>query len=301
MYDKRVIQYPKKAERVGGEPVPVTEVGMKANIRAGMLTVLMVSSACTLTGCGKSNIFAGAHNSGSSSDSKALSSDAYAALINKDYAEALECYNKLLETDPKNAEAIYGYASAELANSGLDIATLVANLIKQHNSSNVQARNLAEAIASSAGMSVQSPGTNILPSTIITNLLTIRTAVENVLRPDRLPLIVNGGTDGSLAPDDPNVNINLAFCYILHAAVVLNDVVVFDSDYNAIVTNQSQLNAAANTAADDLVKAYNCLVSAANKLNLASDSTITNVKDNVKTLFDNLNATGTVTITATIN
>ncbi len=276
---------------------------MKADFRAGMLTALLAGSLCVFTGCGKGNLFSWAHNAGSGSDPKSLASDAYAALVNKEYAKALEYYNKLLEIDPKSAETIYGYASAELANSGLDIASLVSNLVKQQPSSPCQARNLSEAIYASAGMQVAppNPGTNILPSTILSNIAAIRNAINNVLSANRLPLIVNGGADGSLAPDDPNVNINLAFCYILHAALLLDEYVVLDTDFASTVVNSSIPNVNDwNTAANDLYNAYNCLLTAVNKLNLASDATIRQVMNDAKQLYndyhDDASVYGTITV-----
>jgi hypothetical protein len=235
------------------------------------------------SGCGKNNnLFSFTHSAGSSSDAKALLSDAETALRDKDYDKAKEYFNKLLAADPDNAQAIYGEAAAELAAAGIDIATLVANLVK-NNSGSDNASHLAPAIASAARRT-SSPG-NILPDTIIDNLSEIRAAVEAVLRPDRLPRIVAGQADSSLAPNNPDVNLNLAFCYVLHAALVLNDHVTFDTEYHATVVNGADLNTDANTAANDLVYAYHCMRNVVESLNLSDDGAIASISQDVKDLF----------------
>lgn len=247
-----------------------------------MVPVIGMMLLC-FSGCGKNNVFSWAHSAGSNSDAKALQSDAETALREKDYEKAKEYYNKILASDPDNAEAIYGAAAAELAAAGIDIATLVSNLV-QNNSGSASAPHLAPAIASAA-MRTSSPG-NILPDTIVSNLATIRTAVENVLRPDRLPSIVAGLADGSIAPDNPDVNLNLAFCYVLHAALILNEHVTFDTEYHATIVSGTDLNAVANTAANDLVYAYHCMRNVVSSLNLADDGAVASISQDVRDLFN---------------
>ncbi|MGA2091403.1 MAG: hypothetical protein ABSH12_08110, partial [Endomicrobiales bacterium] len=89
-----------------------------------------------LVGCGNGNIFGSAHQPGSSSAISALNSDAQTALNNQNYPKAILYYQKILAQDPASAEAIYGYSEATLANSGLSIASIVADLINQSGNSN---------------------------------------------------------------------------------------------------------------------------------------------------------------------
>jgi len=99
-----------------------------------MLLVPLAALSLTLSGCGRSNIFSSAHRAGESTDTRSLEADGYAALQNKDYATAITCYSKILESEPSNAEALYGYSAAKLADAGLDIGELVANLIREQES-----------------------------------------------------------------------------------------------------------------------------------------------------------------------
>jgi tetratricopeptide (TPR) repeat protein len=254
---------------------------MRTQVRQYLLAVVGVCLVL-LCGCGKANIFSWAHQSGSSSDSQALSSDAYTALRDKDYTKALEYYQKILEQDPESAEAIYGYAAAELANAGIDIAGLVANLVKE----TAPTRNLAPSIAY-ASNAFPSP-TNILPDNILNNLQKTKEALDRVMDNGRLPKIVRGQADGKIDPENPDVNLNLAFCLVLRAAILVQQsgAITLNSDYSVTI-NTVDMNVA-NEAGKDIVSAYHRLLIVYEKLNLGSDSTITRIKDDVNTLFSDL-------------
>lgn len=259
---------------------------MKRQLGAVMLGIVLLASY----GCGKNNIFSSAHNSGSSSSSAAMSSDAYAALQNKDYTKAAEYYNKVLAGDPNNSQAIYGFAVATLGEQGLDIATLITNLVKNQSSAPAK---LAPSLAS---LVLASPGTNILPSAIIAKAMTIKTAIDRILDASKLPKIAKGQADGTIKPDDADVNINIAFCLVLRAALRLNDIIEFDTDYNATIkpgVTQSQLNAVALDSAKDISSAYYHIKIVADKISKSDPSNKTNLTDlntNVKQMFDKLKA-----------
>lgn len=237
-----------------------------------------------VSGCGKSNIFSWAHSSGSDSSAVALSSDAYTALQNKDYAKALEYYQKMLESDPANSEAIYGAAAAELASAGLDIGSLVANLVQQQQAP--AAHNLAPAIAAAARTAPSS--NNILPDTIIARLQTLRPAVDNVLSDALLLRILQGKADGKIAPDNADVNLNVAFCLVVRAAMKAHDAGIrINSDYT--ITGIID-NATANSIGKDIISAYHRLIVVNNTLHFSSDSAVGNIKSDVQKLFDDLKA-----------
>lgn len=236
------------------------------------------------TGCGKSNIFSWAHSAGSDSSPAALSSDAYTALQSKDYGKALEYYKKILENDPANSEAIYGAAAAELANAGLDIGELVANLVQQRQAPT--ARNLAPALAVAA-RTVPSAG-NILPLAIIARLQILRPAVDNVLSNALLLRIVQGSADGRIAPNNPNVNLNIAFCLVVRAAIKACDAgIQINSDYT--VSGSIDVPTA-NSIGKDIISAYHRLLVVNNTLHYGSDSAIANISEDVQKLFDDLKA-----------
>ncbi|MHB9156160.1 MAG: hypothetical protein ACYC5N_10830 [Endomicrobiales bacterium] len=240
----------------------------------------------SFAGCGKSNIFSWAHKAGGSGDTQALYSDATAALQNQDYAKALEYYQKILESDPNNSEAIYGYSASELANAGLDIGSLVSNLIREQQGGN-SVSGLSGAIAR-AGRTYASPSSpeNLLPQTMLARAEDISNAIERVL--PRLSRIVNGTADGKISPRNPDVNLNLAVCYVLHAALTIRNYVDFDTNYAAAIKPGVTLADALpdlNTAANDLVNAYNCMLVVVDELHLADGSTIGDIKSQVRDLF----------------
>lgn len=189
------------------------------------LSVLMLGAIIAVTcGCGKDNIFSFAHSAGSSSGTNALSSDAAQALQNKNYTQALQYYSQILKNTPNNSQAIYGYCAAELANSGMDIATLVSNLVTQQNSSNGNNNNsnnssfnrLVSALAYAAHVSGSSSASSpLIPQSILNNHAAIEKAVDDVLSSGHLLKIIQGKGDGTIAPDNVDVNVNIAFCLVL--------------------------------------------------------------------------------------
>jgi tetratricopeptide (TPR) repeat protein len=246
-----------------------------------MVQLSLLAMLVALAGCGKDNIFSWAHKAGGNSSTNALLSDANTALTNKDYDKALEYYLKIIESDPENAEAIYGYSAATLADAGLDIASLISNLIKDQAGAPSQ---LAPAIAYAARSG--SNDTNILPQSIIDKLPTIKAAIDKILAEGKLPKIVKGGADGSINPDNPDVNLNLAFCLVLRAALHAQEcgAVQIDSDYGVTFNNPSTVDAQA--IGEDIVSAYQRLLVVIEKLNLGNDGTIVEIKDNVEDLYE---------------
>jgi len=268
------------------------------------LSILMLGGLLFVTcGCGQGNIFSFAHSPGSNSSTTALSSDASQALQNKDWPKAMKYYQQILNTSPGNTQAIYGYCSAELASSGMDIASLVSNLVgQQNNGSNNSGNNsaynrLSSALAYAAHAFASS---NLLPQTIISNKLAIENAVDDVLGSGHLLKIIQGKGDGTIAPDNVDVNVNIAFCLVLKAAFRVYDskFITFDDNYNVTVTAGTKVTDqpvidVANASGKDIASAYQRLLAVYNKLNLGknsnSNSMIGNINGDVKDLFDRLN------------
>jgi hypothetical protein len=253
------------------------------------LVAAIFSPMLLTTGCSKGNIFGWAHSAGSNTSSQALSSDAYAALKNKDYAKALEYYNQILANDPKNSEAIYGYSVATLAGSGLDISSIVASILAQQSGS--AAPGLSEAIAYGSG----SPAaTNLLPSSILHKLFAMETAVNSVLAGDKLKKILKGQADGGISPDNADLNLNVAMCLIIRAAITAckDNKIILNSNYSVTVNSQDALTA--NSCGQDIASAFQRLKIVVRTQNLASDSTIAKIQSDVNNLFGqlSLNLTG---------
>lgn len=234
-------------------------------------------------GCGKSNLFSWAHNPGDSTNTSALASDADIALQNKDYAKALEYYQEILKNDPRNSEAIYGYAAAKLAESGLDIGSLVANLIKNQSTSNSSvALCLAQAARSSSFSG------NILPDTLLikSNRDKLLAAINASLANDKLKKIIKGEGDGSINPTNADLNLNVAFCLVLRAAITVYDSgsITIGTDYKITVNSVDLVTA--TSASQDIASAFKRLEVVVKALNLASDATIAKIKTDVNALYD---------------
>jgi tetratricopeptide (TPR) repeat protein len=247
------------------------------------LFVPLVVLSGLLAGCSKGNIFSFAHTAGDTANINSLSSDASTALQAKDYAKALDYYKKLLASDPNDAQAIYGYAESALANSGLDVGDLIANLIRQQNQS-PQYQHLAPAIGTMGnGLS----STNILPQSIIDRITILFPVIKDVLSPGKLPKIVLGRADSRISPTNTDVNINVAFCLLLHAAMTAEGVIKFDTDYNAtiITTDHVALASAARTCLKDIASANARFKVVVKALNLGSGSSLKNIEDDISKLF----------------
>lgn len=251
--------------------------------------ILIGIMSVSIAGCGKSNLFSWAHNAGDKKDDKALSSDAYVALQNKDYAKALEYYQEMLKNDPTNSEAIYGYSAAKLADAGIDLGGLVANLVRNQNASSIS--GLSPSIAQAANASYTPAfAANILPDSILNNLPAIKVAINAVLADDKLKKIIKGEADGKISPTNADVNLNLAFCLVLRAAITVQEsgAITIGSDYK-ITVNTIDVGVA-NTAGRDIASAAKRLEVVVRALNLASDGTIANIKKDVNDLYVDLQA-----------
>lgn len=237
-----------------------------------------------ISGCGKGNIFSWAHAPGSDKTPAALSSDALTALQNKEYDKAIEYFQKILESDPGNSEAIYGAAAAELANAGLDIGSLVANLVRDQNAPGLR---LAPALAFAAHAPIPyDPDNNILPEVIRNRLNTLRPAVNKVLSSGYLRKIIRGEADGKIAPDNPDVNLNIAFCLVVRAAIkAMDNGAQINSDYT-VSENGSVSEVVKISIAKDIISAVHRIEEVMDKLHFGNDSTMDDIKSDVQKIID---------------
>jgi len=262
--------------------------------RPAFAPVALFCLLLSFSGCGKGNLFSWAHNAGSGTSNASLTSDANTALQNKDYSKALSYYTKLLENNPNNSEAIYGYAVAKLGEQGLDIASLINNLINQSSNQNPAQSRLVSALGT---LSSSSSSDNLLPSQIILHATSIMAAIDNILSPSKLPKIVKGTADGVIKQDDMDVNINIAFCLVLRSALRLNTYVTFDTNNGATVNaagkalSHQQLQDLAVASAQDIASAYYYMQIVITKINSSDSSNktsnLSDIKSNVNSIFTN--------------
>ncbi len=217
-----------------------------------------------------------------------MQSDATTALLNKDYASALKYAQQILASNPNNTQAIYTFAQATLGNAGLDFASLVTNLIQNQNKSSSSIQDLKTAIIS-LPVHTGSDTSSLLPANIKGNEDAILNACNTVLGSAYLLKIIKGTGDGVIKPNDPDTNINIAFCLVLRAAIIADKAGVnFQTDYTSPSTaaDSPQLQ----LAAQNVVSAYQRLLVVVNALNLSSNATISKINTDIHTLYDSLPA-----------
>ncbi|MDD5354729.1 MAG: tetratricopeptide repeat protein [bacterium] len=140
-------------------------------------------------------------------------------MSSKDYSDALTYYNKLLEQNPNDSQALYGKAQALIGLGGISIAELIAEVIKETNSSDSSPVIAQSEFGSFFSRTRNSSSTALLPESLDLPLL-YRTAIAVV---PVLKQIADGNDDGVIPADDPDVNINLAFFITIQSVCRLLD------------------------------------------------------------------------------
>ncbi len=182
--------------------------------------LLVVALVFSLAGCSKTtNIFGWAHKGGSNTSQASLLSDGQAALNSKDYSDALTYFNKLLEQNPNDSQALYGKAQALIGLGGISIAELIAEVIKETNSSGSSPVIAHSEFGVFFSRNHNSSSSNLLPESLdLPQLYRTTIAVVPVLKQ-----IADGNSDGVIPADDPDVNINLAFFITIQSVCRLMD------------------------------------------------------------------------------
>jgi tetratricopeptide (TPR) repeat protein len=271
---------------------------------------LVLAMIFSLAGCSKTtNIFRWAHKGGSDSSQESLLSDGQAALNSKDYSDALTYYNKLLEQNPNDSEALYGKAQALIGLGGISISELIAEVIKDtatdDNSPVIANSEFGAFFSRTQNISSSS---NLLPESLdLPQLYHTAIVVVPVLKQ-----IADGNSNGVIPADDPDVNINLAFFMTIQAVCRLLDdnndsipggagdlvqVLNSDGDWTVVLPDASTITLAKQQTLRDQVQtsindefgislsslgAINYLEKAINKVKAKDDSAL-------KDLWNNLN------------
>ncbi len=276
-----------------------------------VILYLLIGSFClSLTACGGFNLFGWVHKKGSSSDKDVLIADGEVALNKKDYNDAKTYFEKVLDQDPDNSVALYGYARATLGASGLGLADIISAVIQQA-STGSGAPVLSQSDFKNLFVSAQyaSELDDLLPATL--NLELLYSTAKEVI--PKLKTIADGDGDGIIPADDVDVNVNLAILLAIRAACGLldtdgdglpggtGDLVEVYSDYSIELPTQADLDALTeaqvSTMRDqvqyalwDIVGggtspydkgALDYMLVAINKIGAGSDSALGDLKDNI--------------------
>src|SRR5687768_534468 len=96
--------------------------------RGKLMMAVALLGSMALSGCKDGNLFGGFRKAGSG-DKVSLMSDAKAALANREWNNAKSYYESVIAKEPGNTEALYGAAVATMGTAGLDLGTLLSNVI----------------------------------------------------------------------------------------------------------------------------------------------------------------------------
>lgn len=201
------------------------------------LRVCLAAMLLTMTSCENGNLFGKLHKTGESGDVATLNSEAEIAYRERNYSRALELYERVLAQNPNNAEALYGAASAQMAGTGINLATIISNALKQNaNASFINgAGDLIQRARETSVPTTQAAANSILANI---DLAAIDAALDTVIC--RLQKISAGVTDGSIAPTDLDVLVNFGIVCLLRAIVRplrkgLIDITNTNGTYNVVV------------------------------------------------------------------
>ncbi len=182
-------------------------------MKSKILTAGILSFIFVLSSCENKNLFGKFHRRGSSGNVEVLLNDANASLADKDYSKAKQIADDILAKDPNNSEALYISASAELKESGFDIAGIVTSVISSTSSASQSTDSLLETFES-------------------LDVNTVAAAISDSV--DKLKQIAAGSADGTIPADDVDVNLNLGILEVLDSAIN-----IVDFNDNGIVINDT--------------------------------------------------------------
>lgn len=250
-------------------------------------------------GCKNNNMFGGFHKRGSG-DPAALLSDAKAALTNREFSNAKAYYEAVLAQEPKNSEALYGAATATMGTAGLDLGTLLANVVTAKNSGAPAATLGLQDVLQTASIGTASAITedeinslSILKGLDLDNLSgSIDQIVCFLLK------IRSGNADGKISPKDISVLLSVGITCILRGILRPLEVNVIDlrqtadgKDYDVVIIDGAKLkdicdSGVLQNSVTDLAGALQSMQTAVLELNSTSGSTLGGLKQDLETAFN---------------
>ena len=231
------------------------------------LFVFVLAAGLFVGGCENANIFSWAHRSGRDTSPEALLADGQKAESDGRYDDAIKHYDEILKTEPRNSEALYGKASAELKNAGLNLAEIIPNLINQNPS-----------------------GTEDLLGNLMQDLGALTNGTAAAV--EALKKIADGQGDGTIPQDNFDVNLNLGIALVVNAAADLlnwakkSGAVQIDQNFNVIV---STANVDSNELKRELTEAKDKIVDAVKYLKVAGGTEVAYITTNFNALIKELN------------
>ncbi|MBI4396344.1 MAG: hypothetical protein HY548_04555 [Elusimicrobia bacterium] len=267
--------------------------------QCALVAALVLVGGLALWGCKNNNLFGTFHEKGTG-DSAALLSDAKSALAKREFNNAKAYYESLISKEPRNSEALYGAATATMGTAGLDLGTLLSNVITSKQSAPA-ARGIPGVIEY-ASIGALGTASSVDSNSILNslNLSALRGNINKIVC--YLLKIRTGSGDGVIPHDNVNVMISLSITRALRAALRMVDSGLVDlrktsngKNFDVVVTGTvATLNnacvdgGAMELAADDFIGAVESFTSAFNKVNPGDGSTIKEMKEDLKNAFAEL-------------
>jgi hypothetical protein len=258
---------------------------MKKNALGRLFGLLIILG---MVGCKNNNLFGDLHKEGSG-DAASLVADGQAALGSSNFEKADSYFSQALEKDPRNSEALYGQAAAQMGLSGLSLGQLISNLTQGNSTSGAPGLRGAIQQASSGVSSVMgSDHPNSLLFGIDADALddALKVVIVN------LEKIRMGLSDGRIPSDSPSLLINLGLSRLLKAATKplrLNYVDLRENNgrYTAslLVALSAEPCLVVDTSIHNVAWGFLNLRDAALNLNLVSGSTLADIQSDVDELY----------------
>jgi hypothetical protein len=252
-----------------------------------------------LSGCGDSNIFSWMHKSGKDSSTTALRADAQKALTDKNYDKAIELYNRILASNPKDSVARYGLAQAEYGKSGISLASMISSTLDSVSGAPAQIYSSAPNMVTNYSL-VSKSGSNNVNLFPIDQLQLLYEANQRVI--DNLKFIADGHGDGVIPADDPDVNLNLSIALVIQSALFIldtnadgkvgsvGDIITIDGDYKVHDNGISTLTGTAiDKFKNQLKKSMICVVGTSVAQSIFTPDAIPSGYDNYRGAVDYLN------------
>jgi len=271
---------------------------MKKYTAVAAVAALLASLA--LWGCKNGNMFGGFHKKGSG-DAASLMSDARSALANREFNNAKAYYEAILAQQPTNSVALYGAAVATMGTAGLDLGTLLSNVVASKGAP--ASGSLAQLIDSAA---IGAPGAaTVDPRSVLNNLnlTALRLHINTIIC--YLSRIRAGRGDGVIPRDDVSTCLSLTISRTLRAVLRTTDPTVGVADIRksangkdlevVITASGATINdycggtsgkgKTMEATLDDLAGAVEALGAAFNKVNPGVDATLTEIKADINKAF----------------
>ncbi len=246
----------------------------------------------SLWGCKDGNLFGGFRKEGSGDTATKLA-DARAALSRKEFNNARAYYESILASNPRNSEALYGAATATMGSSGLDLGTLLSNIITTNGAPAAGSQSLGDVIRSGA---IGAGASSVNPDSLLDglNIDALKNNLNIIIC--YLSRIRVGNSDGVIPSDDVSTLLSLMITRTLRAVVRVQDLGLIDirkvgSSYDVVVTGSTTdldsycANGQIEKSLDDIAGAVDSLRAVIVKLNPSTGSTLSEIETDVNDAF----------------